>query len=57
MVFRGGEAADALFVVERGAVASGGKLHGPGAILGLDLAMLSLHRGAAAGRSAGRHSR
>lgn len=44
VVFHGGEAADALYVVERGVVASGGALHGPGAILGLDLAMLSYRR-------------
>lgn len=48
VVFHRGEAADALFLVERGVVASGGALHGPGAILGLDLAMLAYGHSAAA---------
>ena len=48
VVFHGGEAADALFVVERGVVAGGGALHGPGAVLGLDLAMLAHGHSAAA---------
>ena len=53
MIFHTGEAADTIYIVERGIVASHGRLLAPGGVLGLALYVMSSSSGGVAASNAG----
>ena len=50
MIFHTGEAADTIYIVERGIVASHGRLLAPGGVLGLALYVMGSSSGGVAGK-------